>query len=246
MSMTAAQLQAQLLQQQQAEAANIVALIEAMIDGRMAIHDVDFSALEAKVTMVNNLLDGDENTEGFQVFADLVNRVTQLETTTAAQATALAGLQSLVSTEIARLDAKIDTNKTDADADIAAANSRIDTVEAAAATEKTARLAKDTEHSGRLTANEAAISTAETAITAAETAIADEEAARIAGDAANATAIATEKARIDQINVEREQYITRPELDSSMGVSAQGFIDTLWVGRTRPAGLPNADGTVSE
>lgn len=152
MALTTAQLRDNLIAQQQAEAANIVALMESVVDGRLAVVDVDMSALAAKIAAVNELLDGDETTEGFQAFQALVARVLALETSSSEQALLISGL------------------RTDLDA------------------------------SG---------------------------------------------VRVTDLETTIQEFPTRDELKASHEQSAQAFINRLWVGRTRPAGLPNADGTSS-
>lgn len=152
MPLTTAQLRDQLIAQQQAEAANIVSLIESIVDGRLAVTDVNMSDLAAKISAVNELLDGDPNTEGFQTFQAAVARVLALETASAEHALLIGGLRT----------------------DLTALGMRV---------------------------------------TALESAI--------------------------------QEFPTRDELKASHENAAQAFINRLWVGRTRPAGLLNADGSVS-
>lgn len=152
MALTTAQLRDNLISQQQAEAANLIALMESVVDGRLAVVNVDMTDLATKIAAVNELLDGDANTEGFQAFQALVARVLALETSSSEHALLISGL------------------RTDLDA-----------------------------LGVRTTALEAAI----------------------------------------------QEFPTRDELKASHEQSAQAFINRLWVGRTRPAGLPNADGTSS-
>lgn len=152
MALTTAELRDQLIAQQQAEAANLVALMESVVDGRLNVVNVDMTSLAAKIAAVNELLDGDPNTDGFQAFQALVARVLALETTSSEHALLLGGLRT----------------------DLNALGVRVSSLE---------------------------------------------------------TAI--------------QEFPTRDELKASHEQSAQAFINRLWVGRTRPAGLPNADGTTS-
>ncbi len=100
---TSAELETHLQSIGEAEAAHTVALINALIQGSMDLHDVDFVALQAKVTNLNTLLDGDPNTEGYQAFEALIARVTAnegavatLQTDVSAAQAAITALQGLV------------------------------------------------------------------------------------------------------------------------------------------------------
>jgi hypothetical protein len=236
--MTPEELQAALVQNQQAEAANIVAFVESVVDGRMNLHDVDFNDLEAKVTALNTLLDGDPNSAGFQTFQALVNRLTALETSSIEQATALASLQNLVNTQNTAINARIDQVESDAQAASTALDSRITTLETNATASAAARLSKDNEHDSK-------IASLETTATNLESALEGEATARVAADQANTAAINAEKSRIDGLTTQIGNFATREEIGNDMTAAGQSFIDRLWAGRTRPAGLMNADGSVS-
>jgi hypothetical protein len=85
----------------------------------------------------------------------------------------------------------------------------------------------------------------QTTATNLEAAITAESGRALAAEQANAAAIVVERGRIDNLATVSGEYITRDELKASSATAATGFINRLWAGRTRPAGLPNADGTTS-
>lgn len=238
MALTAAELQAQLLQQQQAEASNIVALINAIVDGRIGLVDVDMGALESKILALNELLDGDNNTEGFQAFQDLVARLVLVETKNSEQDTAIAALQASLAAQNTALTTRINTVESAAQAARTVLDGRISTLETQTAAAAAERLSKDNAH-------DAAIAGLQTTATNLEAAITAESGRAVAAEQNLNTAIGVERDRINALNTANAEFLTRDELDGSMGVAAQGFISTLWAGRTRPAGLPNADGSVS-
>lgn len=160
MTITVAELQAQLIEHDQSVAANIVALVESVVDGRVGLADLDIDALQTKVESLNTLLDGDPNTEGYQAFVSLVNRLSTVEGVNETQATAITNLQTAV---------------TELGARMTAAENRLDAIETAA-----------------------------------------------------------------------EDYVTRTELANDSQLAGQAMINRMWQGRTRPAGLPNTDGSVSQ
>lgn len=238
MALTAAQLQAQLLQQQQAEAANIVALIEAIVDGRLTVTNADVGDLEAKIAALNTLLDGDENTEGYQAFQNLVARLLAVETKNTEQDAAIAALQTALAAQNTTLTNRINTVESEAAAARTLLDGRVATLETQTAASAAARLSKDNEH-------DAAIAGLETTVDNLEAAITAESGRAVAAEQANAAAIAVERGRIDAANVAAQEFVTRDELKTGTEAAATGFINRLWAGRTRPAGLPNADGTTS-
>lgn len=236
--MTAAELQAQLLQQQQAEAANIVALIEAIVDGRIGLVDVDLGALETKINALNELLDGDNNTEGFQAFQALVARLTAVETKNAEQDAAIAALQASLTAQNTALTNRINTVENDAQSARDVLDQRVSTLETQTAAAAAARLSKDNEHDAAIAGLQATTGNLEQAITA-------ESNRAVTAEQNLNTAIAAERARIDGLTTATGEFVTRDELKSGLELAAQSFIDRLWQGRARPAGLPNADGTTS-
>lgn len=238
MTLTAAQLKDQLLQQQQAEAANIVALIEAIVDGRLNVTEADLGDLEAKITALNDLLDGDNNTEGFQAFQALVARLLAVETKNTEQDAAIAALQTSLAAQNTTLTTRINTVESEAQAARDLLDGRVSTLETQTAASAVARMSKDNEH-------DAAIAGLQTTATNLEAAITAESGRAVAAEQANADFIAVERARIDTANAVSQEFITRDELKAATEPAAQGFIARLWAGRTRPAGLPNADGTTS-
>lgn len=236
--MNEVELQNALIANQQAQAANTVALIEAIVDGRIGLVDVDLGELEIQVRAVKDLLDGDEASEGFQTFQNLVSRLGAVETTNTAQAEAITNLQNSLASQVTTINNRVDQVESDGNAARDALDGRVTTLEQGATAAAAARLAKDNEHDQKIGANE-------TAINNTGAALQDEATARVAGDTANSEAIGVERGRVDALTTQAGTFVTRSELDATMEASGQAFINTLWAGRTRPSGLPNTDGSVS-
>jgi hypothetical protein len=236
--LTLEELQAQLIANNQAVAANTVALLTSIVDGRMNLHDVDFDDLTAKVTALNDLLDGDADNTGFQTFQSLVNRMTAVETDNIAQASAITALQTLVASQGATINARIDQVENDASSATSALDGRVTTLETNATASAAARMSKDNQHDSAIASLTTTAGNLEDAVTAEAT-------ARVAADQVNTAAINAEKARVDALTTQASKFVTRQEIGNDLEAAGQAHINALWAGRTRPAGLANTDGSVS-
>lgn len=238
MALTTAELQANLIAQQQAEAANIVALIESVVDGRIAIVDVDLEALAAKVAAVNSLLDGDPTNEGFQAFIALVARVVALETASTEHGAAIALLQSALAAQGVALNTRIDDLDFNTSASLTLLGDRLTTAEAQVSAETLRSMSKDAEHdAGIASLNSTAISL--------QDALTIEAGRALAAEVSLNDAVGVERARIDALAILNGNFVTRNELSADGQFSGQAFINRLLAGKTRPGGLPNTDGTTS-
>lgn len=295
MALTTAELQANLIAQQQAEAANIVALIESVVDGRLDVVNIDLTALAAKVEAVNTLLDGDPTNEGFQAFLALVARVVALETTSIEHGASLVALQSALTAQGAALNTRIDQVEANTAASLSVVDGRLTAAESAIASEVTRATAADAAHSadiaslnstaaaletsitnetnrataaeavldGKVTAvegalasevsratakdaeHDAAIASLNSTATTLQSTIATETSRALAAEAALSAGVDLVNGRVDAVVNEMGNFVTRDELSLDGQLSGQAFINRLWAGKTRPAGLPNTDGTVS-
>jgi uncharacterized phage infection (PIP) family protein YhgE len=234
-----AELQNDLIAVNQAEAANTIALIEAVVNERADLHNIDFEKVKSTVAAVETLLDGNKDSEGFQNFLALLARLTAVETTVAETSASLANLLTLVNTEVAGLK-QITTDLAAAfQTGLDALKVRVTTLEDNATTAAAARLLKDNEHDGKIaTLEQTAVNTV--------TALGSEVTSRVAAVKVNTDALQVEKERIDATEAKAETFITRQERSDNAKAGGQAKINTLWGDRIRPAGLPNTDGSVSQ
>lgn len=275
MPLTEIQLEASLIAQEQATAAHTIRVMKALIDNRLSIHEVDFDALTAKVNAVNTLLDGDENTEGFQVFAALSTKLNTVEATANNNAASITNLQNALNSQIATLTGRVDQVEADGLTARTALDARITTLNDQYTTHVAAQLLKDNGQDTRLDDHQARIEALESAKILHDTRLADLEtdnvvnksaiaqlqtttaaqtAALIAAQAASETESAairaelvTERSRIDALANASGHYATRQNVADASEAGASAYVAKLWAdaGISMSTGLAMPDGSVS-
>lgn len=194
-------------------AANNKQYFQNLLDDRM--NTTDLTAKLELLNQINNILDGDEASEGFQAWQaslnqlnDLASRVTTNEQETATlkgqYQTVTANLTTLSSTLSQRITDEVAVlNKTITDKD-AATNKRIDDLETARDLEKIAQVEKDANQSGAIGQVDAKV---DSAIESIET----EAQARVEADAAQKKRITANEQAISDLNALQGNYVTHEQ-----------------------------------
>lgn len=252
--------------------AHLKEYIQLFMQDSFDLQQIDINDLTQKITNLNNVLDGDNTSEGFQIFMQLQQAVQNLQSSDAAQAAAITNLQSALATATADLTARINQVESDAQAARDAINARVSTLENQHTAFVQATLAKDNtqdttlaNHETRITALEASQATQDGKISALE-ASDTQQAAKIAaletaqGNLENAltaesnraqaaeqnlqTQVTNNTSRIDALQATAGDFVTRTGADSLFVAFVAGGITELWKGRTQPAGLPQPNAVV--
>lgn len=205
--------------------------IQLFVSETAALQDVDISDLSTKVSAIINVIDGDPESEGYQIFQGIVSDVADLKATSGSNTTRITAVETALNAmdtawraEIARAESESKTRDT-------ALGVRIDGVEATIAAYAAARTAKDVEHDSAIAGLQAAQQT-----------IIDDLAAEVTRAVAKEqelqAAITANTAEIDAIKQREVDYATRGNVDSGFAAFCTGAVGELWAGRTMPAGLP--------
>lgn len=270
-----AEMEAALLAQEQATARHSIAVMKALIDNRLSLHEVDFDALTAKVNLINGVLDGDEQTEGFQIFAALSAKLDTVEATANNNAAAITALQNALNSQIATMTSRVDTVEEEARSGREALDARITALSESYSAHVAAQLTKDNTQNTRLddhqariealesakalhadrlalletdnTANKTAIAQLLTTVAAQSEALNAEKARAEQVEAELRGEIATERSRVDQLVTDSQKYATRQNVANAKKGAATGFCNTLWAeaGLPMPSGMDMPDGSVS-
>lgn len=243
MAMTQAELEAQYVQAQQAEARQVVALVNAVVDNKISLQEVDLDALAAKVTRINNYFDGNSDLEGFQNFEAILSRLETVEGASTAQAQSIATLQTALNSAISTLNTRIGTVESEARTAREALDTRISGAEGRVTALETAKTGQDT----RLATLEGKVSANETALTGHASALSGEVARAQAAEQGLRDEIVTERGRIDSLVSDSGAYATRSNVAAASTSGSMAFANALWAaaGIAMPAGLPMPDGTTS-
>lgn len=270
-----ADLEASFVAQEQAMARHTITVVKALISNAMQVHEVDFSALAAKVQSINTLLDGDEANEGYQAFAALTTKLNTVEATGVNNSQAIANLQTALNTQIATMTTRVDEVEAEARTGREALDARITTLNNAYTAHVAAQLAKDNAQDGRLddhqariealesskvlienrlatletdnTANKSAIAQMQSTLTAQAAALQAELERAQAAEAQLQSELATERGRLDTIFSEKGAWATRQNVSDANQAGATAFCNALWTEAeiAMPAGLGMPDGSVS-
>lgn len=184
------------------------------------LQTTDLAAKLALLEEINNILDGDNATAGFQAWQAEVAKLAQLraeldvakgDIATHTQQIALinASLTNLSNTLGQRITDEVAALNATIIAKDAATNTRIDNVQAQVEADKTAQIAKDVAQSAKIAANEAAIGSVTTALQ-------EEAAARIAADQLFNTRVTTNEADIAQLKAGTGDFVTKTQVVAAM------------------------------
>ena len=272
---TQAQLEAELVAQEQAVARHTIKVMKALLQGYININSVDLDALRQKVTNLNNLLDGDEATEGYQVFAALTQKLNTVEATSTQNAQAITALQGSLNTLISEANLRINGVETEGRDGRAALDLRITALSDQYTNHVASQLVKDAvqdqalvDHKLRIEALESAKvlhearlqqlesdNTAEKAdieqlklLLAAQTqALMAEKVRAEAAEEALRAEMVTERARTDGLVTQSASWATRQNVADADSAGAMAHCNTLWqeAGIPMPSGLAMPNGTVS-
>ena len=191
--------------------------VKAYVDSKLetTLLTTDLSAKLALLEEINNILDGDNATAGFQAWQTAVNQLSTLQTglgtANANIATLQTGLtsvtngltaaQTAIDTRITAEVAALNTTITTKDA---ATNTRIDTLASGIATDKIAQVEKDATQS-------AAIAGEKARVDVLVGALADEATARSAADTAFNTRVTSNEVAISDLQAASGEYVTRAQ-----------------------------------
>ncbi len=274
--LTQAELEALAAQHQAAEARSMVKVVKAIVDNRLAMHEVDFDALTSKVSLINDLLDGDEQSEGFQAFAALSQKLANVELKGNQNSTAISALQAALNSEIESLSTRVDAVETEARSGREALDARITQLrseyEAHVADKLAADNGRDTrldDHKARIealeaskslvdgrlktleddnTANKSAIGQIQSTLQAQANALQAELERAQAVEAELRSELETERARVDGLVTAQGSFATRQNVADASQAGAVAAISAMWdeAGIDMPAGVLMPDGSVSE
>ena len=272
---TQAQLEAELIAQEQATARHTIRVMKALLQGYIDVSEVDLDALRTKVTNLHNLLDGDEATEGYQVFAALTQKLNTVEATGQQNAQAITALQTSLNTLIAEANVRINGVEQESRDGRAALDVRITALSDQYTAHVTAQLIKDADqdtkiadhlvriealeaakilHEARLaqlesdnTAERADIEQLKLLVEAQTTALVTEKTRAEAAEAAIRGELVTERNRVDGLVTQSAFFATRQNVADANSGGAMTYCNTLWAeaGIPMPSGLAMPNGTVS-
>lgn len=268
-------LENELIAAEQAAARHSITVMKALISGALGLHEVDFTALKAKVDAIHNLLDGDELAEGYQTFAALTAKLDAVELKGNQNAAAITALQTSLTDQLATMDDRINTVESEARTGREALDARITALRTEYEAHVAAKLVTDNQQNtaladhlerivaleaskalieGRLgtletdnTANKSAIAQIQTTLLAQADALQQELTRAQAAEAEIRAELATERARIDGLVTASGAYATRQNVADANVAGAMAFCNKMWeeAGIAMPAGLPMPDGTTS-
>lgn len=251
-------------------AEHLVALIHGIAKGYLNLADIDLQKLAEKVSAVNNILDGDPNSEGFQNFIILQQKVDALEGTSSENTQAIQSLQNTINNVIhAKLDEIAEEGRTAR----AQLDSRISQLSNQHSSHVASQTLKNADYDDKLTDHENRVKTLEAARalhlqkiddlevkvnqnssdldqlkqkTNATAAAIDQERKRAEGEEALLRGeLVTERGRIDQLANSSQELITRQELADTSKHAWTAFCKKLWEAAKMDMkqGLPLPDGT---
>lgn len=274
--LTQAELEAQLIAQQQAEARSMITIVKALIANQLQVHEVDFDALAQKVSNINTLLDGDEASEGYQAFAALTTKLNQVELKGHANEAAITAFQTAVNAQIAALTTRVEDVESEARTGREALDARITQLRTEYEQHVADKLASDNAQNtklddhlariealeaskllveGRLatlegdnTANKSAIAGIQTTLQAQAEALQQELTRAQTVEAEIRAELATERARTDAVVTKQEEFATREDVANAGKAAAMAAVSAAWdeSGIPMPAGLAMPDGSVSQ
>lgn len=181
----------------------------------LVLQTTDLNAKLALLQQINEILDGDNATAGFQAWqqnvaklTDVYNRLTTGETDIAtlktSMATVTSGLATLSETLGTRITNEVATLNATITAKDTATNARIDTIAAGIATDKIAQVEKDATQNAALAAEKARVDVLVTAV-------ADEATARANADSAFNTRATNVEGRVSTLESLQGEYVTRAQ-----------------------------------
>lgn len=180
-----------------------------------ALQTTDLAAKLALLEEINNILDGDNATAGFQAWQNSVTQLSQLATAigtansniatlqtgltsvTNGLAAAQTAIDTRITNEVATLNTMITTKDTATDA-------RIDGLESAIATDKIAQVEKDATQGAAIAAEKARVDVIVGAL-------ADEATARSTADAAASTRLTAVEGNVSTLMAGVGEYVTRAQ-----------------------------------
>lgn len=253
-------------------AEHVVALIHGIAKGYLDLADVDLQKLAETVNAINNIIDGDPDSEGFQNFLILQQKVNALEGTSEEHTQSIKSLQDTINNvvnakieaiaeegKVAReqLDSRISqlaTQHSNHVASQALKNSqydnqltdheiRVKALEAA----RVLHLQKIDDLESRVTKNTSDIDQLKQKTDAAAAAINQERQRAEGEEALLREELVTERGRIDQLTTDSQNLITRQELADVSKHAWTAFCKKLWVtaNMQMKAGLILPDGTAA-
>lgn len=215
---------------------------KAYTDAKLAevLQTTDLNAKLALLQQINEILDGDEASAGFQAWqnsvnslADLAARVTATEVDVDALQTGLTATQAALAAAQQTLDARITsevaTLNTTINAKDTATNTRIDGLETSIATDKIAQVEKDATQSAAIAAEKARVDVVIGAL-------ADEATARSDADAALNTRVTANESAISDLQALQGEYVTRTQYVEGMTKMVAAAISVFGI---------NPDGTAA-
>jgi len=260
----------------EAEARNMIAVIQALLDSRLGMHEVDLDALTAKVAAVNDLLDGDEQSEGFQKFAALTTKLANAELKGNQNAAAITALRNALNGEIAALGDRVDTVENEARTGREALDARITQLRSEYEAHVAKKLAEDNQRNTRLDDVTLRIGALEASKKLTEGRLAELESDRDqvksdvlqikttlqaqaeglqaeleraqAVEAELRTELETERSRLDGVVTKQGTFATRQDVANASEAASMAAVSAMWdeAGIPMPAGLPMPDGSVSQ
>lgn len=207
--------------------------IQLFVSETAGLQDVDIAALSAKVTEIVGIVDGNEESEGYQAFQGLLSDVATLKTDNTSNKARLTAVETALNAMDVAWKAAIAAMDTAYKAADTALGLRIDGVETTIAAYAAARLAKDVEHDSAIAALEAAKDTLVTNL-------ATEVTRALAKEALLQGEIDAAELRLDAVELQAQDFATRGNVDSAFVKFCQGAETELWTGNSfsKPAGLP--------
>lgn len=211
---------------------HLKAYIQILLQEQYQLSEIDIEALKQKVQSIIKITDGDEDTEGFQIFNQLLADVDALKVDNASNKNRLAIIESNLVTLETTLTDRINKVETGVKAEIDIERQRITKLSTTVTQEVSRSLAKDNAHDSAIEGLQKTTDNLSDALQAEATRATTRE-------NENSTAIGVERGRVDTLNQTVQAFATRTNCDNFLTAFCVGARDELWAGRTMPKGLPD-------